>query len=83
MSYTVSACCLREIVRDVGLEYPLGGNTWAIPYKIERCSSCGRDIDDVGKTEVCEDCGLEGCEGDCYQTELEVEEDGINAYAAW
>ena len=80
---TVSACCHREIVSDIRLEYPLGGNTWAIPYKVDRCSCCGTDIDNVGMVEECEECGLVGCNGGCEQIELEVEDDELNAYAAW
>lgn len=78
----VSACCNREIVQDIVLEYPLGGRTWAIPYKVERCASCGMDIKDVGTVEECEECGLVGCQGNCEQLEWRDEDDEPK-YACW
>lgn len=85
MTYRVSACCLKSIVNDVRLEYPLGGRTYAIPYKVERCEGCGLEIDNVGETEVCETCGLELCEGDCEQLEFETECEGheISSYSCY
>lgn len=81
----VSACCHRGIVNDIRLEYPTGGRTWAIPYKVERCESCGRDIDDVGTEEECEECGLVGCKGNCEQIEwgLEADDERENEISAY
>lgn len=62
----VSACCNREIVGDIKLEYPLGGRTYAIPYKVDRCSGCGMEIDyDYQMVEICEICDEVNCHGEC------------------
>lgn len=56
----VSSCCHREIVESSKMEYPLGGTRWGISYKVELCSSCGKEADPV---EACGGCGVVGCRG--------------------
>jgi hypothetical protein len=59
----VSPCCHADVVSDIKLEYPLGGNTWAIPYKVDRCESCGKEVEEY--VEQCGVCGTVGCDERC------------------
>lgn len=43
---TVSNCCHAEISGDIMLEYPNGGRRFAIPYKVERCKCCLKEIEE-------------------------------------
>lgn len=58
----VSECCHRSTEDGINREFPLGGSTWSIAYKIKVCECCGKPCDEV---EACEVCGVVGCGGDC------------------
>ena len=55
----VSNCCMASIEVGTRMEYPLGGSTYGISYKVDYCDSCGKEVDEV--VEVTECCGEEQC----------------------
>ena len=73
----VSACCHAGIVGGIKREYPLGGSTYSISYKIDCCDCCGNEVQDYA--EVCEGCGEIGCYGACDD---EAEEE-ISLNSCW
>lgn len=62
MPNLVSECCNRTAVDGIDREFPLGGQSWSIAYKIKVCECCGKPCDEV---EECEVCGVVGCGGEC------------------
>lgn len=72
----VSNCCHSSIDQGIRLEYPLGGHTHSISYKIDVCSECGQPVDYL--MEQCGVCGEVGCAGECEEDEAE-----INVYPAY
>jgi hypothetical protein len=74
----VSNCCHSSIDQGIKREYPLGGSTYGINYKIDVCSECGQPVDYM--VEQCGVCGEVGCSGEC---EDEREEQAISLYGAW
>lgn len=62
MPNIVSECCNRSVDDGIYRDFPLGGTTWGISYKLKVCSCCGKECDEV---EACEGCGVVGCAGDC------------------
>lgn len=77
MTQVVSGCCHAEIVGGARMEFPLGGTTWGITYKIDCCSECGKEVEDYA--EVCECCGEINCHGTCEDSE----EEEISTNACW
>jgi len=57
---SASGCCLKPIETGTRMEYPLGGSTWGIPYKIDVCTGCGKEVEEYVLVHGC--CGLEICE---------------------
>lgn len=53
----LSDCCLRETEAGTQVEYPLGGKTWGINYKISVCTCCGKPCETL-ELYVCEECGI-------------------------
>lgn len=62
MPNLVSECCNRSTENGTYREFPLGGSTWGIDYKIKVCECCGKECDEV---EACEVCGVVGCSEEC------------------
>lgn len=69
----VSPCCHREIIVRTQLEYPLGGNTWSIPYKYDACAGCGNEVEEYVNS--CEECGEVGCKCDAGTISMVSTED--------
>jgi hypothetical protein len=60
---SVSPCCHAEVAGDIRLEYPIGGRSFSIPYKVDRCQCCGKEVEDYAY--ACGVCGVVGCTGGC------------------
>lgn len=58
----VSECCQQPIVTGSKPEYPLGGHTWGINYKVDICEGCGQEASEL---QVCGSCGDVECLGGC------------------
>lgn len=65
----VSPCCHKSIAEGIAYEYPLGGNTWRIPYKKEICEGCGLEV--TTPVEECGICGVVGCENECEEVDAD------------
>lgn len=72
----VSSCCHSGVSQGIHLEYPLGGVSHSIAYKIDVCEECGQPVEYL--VEQCEVCGEVGCSGECDEDE-ETNEISINA----
>lgn len=55
----VSSCCHAEILPGVLQDFPTGGATWFINYKVECCASCGKEVEEYA--EQCDECGVVDC----------------------
>ncbi|SDJ62004.1 hypothetical protein SAMN05421868_13463 [Paenibacillus naphthalenovorans] len=58
----VSLCCGSSIEQGIEVDYPLGGRTWGISYKVDVCGNCGKEAETV---EECGICGEIGCLNEC------------------
>lgn len=58
----VSGCCNRGVYSGTLIDYPLGGRTWSIAYKVDVCESCGKEVEEY--EEACDNCGLVSCDCD-------------------
>ena len=71
---TVSRCCFRHIVKGYRYERPLGAKEYngaGIAYTIDICESCGKEAEETADVHEC--CGLEICECDPEESEIEDE----------
>lgn len=58
----VSQCCIRPVEVGYEFEYP-DNSRYTIRRSFEYCTSCGMKFPML--VEQCEECGLEGHEGEC------------------
>lgn len=76
----ISKCCGKSTFEGMHREYPLGGSTWGINYKVTCCEGCGQECEEV---EACDQCGepgaLEHINGDDCCPKCAMEMKRLNA----
>jgi hypothetical protein len=71
----VSNCCEASVIEGVRREYPLGGRTWGMDYKLQVCDKCKKECDEVA---ACEVCGEISCKGECEELKVQDEQRKLN-----